>query len=236
MRVLIVEDDAPLRQSIAEHLEAEGWTVDEAGTSAEGEYSATEFDVDVAIVDLGLPDESGIELILRLRRNDSAVPVLILTARDHWKDKVAGLNAGADDYLVKPFHPEELKARVQALARRAAGWAAPVMACGPIVVNTETQVVTANGDAVTLTGYEYRLLEVLVRGAGRVFSKAALTDHLYSQDFERDSNVIEVFIGRLRRKLDPDGEIKPIETLRGRGYRFTLAADPAVDGSESESQ
>jgi two-component system response regulator PhoP len=225
MRVLLVEDDVTLRETVAEHLVDAGWTVDQAGTAAEGVYAGTEFAVDLAIVDLGLPDGSGIDLIRTLRAQGTEVPILILTARDHWRDKVEGLNAGADDYLVKPFHPEELKARIQALVRRASGWADPRMTCGPVCLDSEAQAVTVSGDPVTLTSFEYQLLETLMRDAGKVFSKANLTDRLYHQDFERDSNVIEVLIARLRRKLDPNGDLRPIETLRGRGYRFAYPPD-----------
>jgi two-component system response regulator PhoP len=161
-------------------------------------------------------------LIRRLREAGCAFPVLVLTARDRWQDKVEALQAGADDYVVKPFHVEEVLARVNALLRRAAGWSRPILQCGPVALDTSRQAVTVNGEAVELTSYEYRLLECLMLRAGAVVSKAELTDRLYDQDFERDSNVIEVFIGRLRRKLDPGDRLEPIETLRGRGYRFAL--------------
>jgi len=169
----------------------------------------------------------GLELIRKLRNGRKSYPILILTARDRWQDKVEGLQAGADDYVAKPFHFEEVLARVQALLRRAGGWASPTLSCGPIVLDTRTQSVTVSGSQVELTTFEYRILEHLMLRAGEVISKAELTERLYDQDFERDSNVIEVFIGRLRRKLDPQDELKPIETLRGRGYRFALSRDPA---------
>jgi len=221
MRALIVEDDTALRSSLAGVLRDAGWLVDEAGDGREGLYQATEFRIDVAVVDLGLPGMSGMELVAALRASGRDLPILILTARDRWQDKVAGLKAGADDYVVKPFHPEELVARLQALVRRAGGWAQPVISCGALSLDTRSQQVTVAGTAIELTGFEYRLLECLMLHAGEVVSKAELTERLYAQDFDRDSNTIEVFIGRLRRKLDPDGIHQPIETLRGRGYLMT---------------
>jgi two-component system response regulator PhoP len=169
-----------------------------------------------------LPDLSGIEVIRGWRKQDKRFPVLILTARGRWQDKVEGLEAGADDYLVKPFHVEELLARVNALLRRAAGLAQPMVSCGPIQLDTAAQAVRVDKRTLELTAYEYKVLEYLILHAGEVVSKTTLTEHVYDQDFDRDSNVIEVFIGRLRKKLDPDDRFKPIETLRGRGYRFTL--------------
>ena len=223
MRILIVEDEAPLRASVAERLRAEGFTVDEAGDGEEGLYFGQEFSPDVAIIDLGLPGLPGMDLIRRLRADGAAFPILILTARGRWEEKVDGLGAGADDYVVKPFHQEELLARVQALLRRSGGWASPVYESGPVRLDSRSQTVALAGQPVELTAYEYRVLECLLLRAGEVVSKSELTDRLYDQDFERDSNVIEVFVGRLRRKLDPDGALKPIETLRGRGYRWSLS-------------
>ncbi|MCH8931279.1 MAG: response regulator transcription factor, partial [Proteobacteria bacterium] len=186
----------------------------------EGLYFAEEFKPDLAIIDLGLPIMSGMDLIRAIRGQDLSFPILILTARDRWQEKVDGLSAGADDYLTKPFQFEELIARVNALVRRAAGFASPVISCGLVSMDTSAQSVTVSGEEVVLTAFEYRLLECLMLSAGRVISKAELTDRLYDQDFERDSNVIEVLVGRLRRKLDPENSTNPIETLRGRGYRF----------------
>jgi two-component system, OmpR family, response regulator PhoP len=169
----------------------------------------------------------GMDVIKRLRSAGKSFPIIILTARDRWQDKVEGLQAGADDYLAKPFHFEELLARVQALLRRSGGWAQPVLRCGPIALDTRTQQVTVNDQVIELTSFEYKILEQLMLRAGEVLSKTDITESLYEQDFDRDSNTIEVFVGRLRRKLDPDNSIKPIETLRGRGYRLSLPRSPA---------
>lgn len=222
MRVLLVEDDTELRAQIAARLGDQGMVVDIASDGREGLYLATEYPIDLALIDLGLPELDGLTLIRELRASGRDVPVLVLTARSRWQEKVEGLEAGADDYLVKPFHPEELMARVRALLRRSSGWAQPTLACGPVELDPQTQRVTLNGTMVELTAYEYRLLEYLMLHAGDVVSKTVLTEHLYADDEERDSNVIEVFIRRLRLKLDPDGTLQPIETLRGRGYRFIL--------------
>ena len=226
MRALIVEDEPSLRASLRAHLQAAGYTVDEAADGAEGLYSGLEYPIDVAVVDLGLPKLPGLELIRRWRMQNRSFPILVLTARDNWQDKVQGLEAGADDYLGKPFHVDELLARLQALLRRSSGWASAQLCCGPIVLDTRTQTVTVSQAPIELTSFEYRLLEHLMLKAGEVISKTDLTEHLYEQDFERDSNVIEVFIGRLRRKLDPHDTLHPIETLRGRGYRLALARSP----------
>lgn len=220
MRLLLVEDEPVLRDQLATRLRKDGYAVDTAKDGEEGLFYAVEYPIDLAIVDLGLPKISGIELIQRLRKQGRDVPVLILTARNRWQDKVEGLESGADDYLAKPFHYEELAARVKALIRRSAGQADPVIEVGDVQLNSVTQNVTQNGEALDLTAYEYRLLHYLMLNAGKVISKMELTDHLYEEDTDRDSNVIEVFIRRLRKKLDPDGTLEPIETLRGRGYRY----------------
>ncbi|GAB6142358.1 response regulator transcription factor [Methylosoma difficile] len=223
MRILIVEDEVTLCSQIQHFLSDKGFAVDTAHTGADGFYMAKEYPIDAAVIDLGLPDFSGIELIKRLRKNKVVVPILILTARSRWQEKVEGLEAGADDYLVKPFHYEELIARINALIRRSAGQAHPVLTHGNIELDTVAQEVFVSGEKLDLTAYEYKVLEYLMFRKGELISKSVLTAHIYDEDFDRDSNVIEVFIGRLRKKLDPDGSRKPIETLRGRGYR--IAAD-----------
>lgn len=227
MRVLLVEDEVQLRETLVARLKTEGFAVDAAGDGEEGLYLGREFPIDVAIIDLGLPKLSGIELIQTLRDEGFKFPVLILTARGSWQDKVNGLEIGADDYLVKPFHVEELLARLNALVRRSAGHAQPVIRSGPISVDTAAQEVQVNEAQIELTSFEYKVLEYLILHAGEVVSKTTLTEHIYDQDFDRDSNVIEVFVGRLRKKLDPKNSIKPIETLRGRGYRFRMT-DPVT--------
>jgi two-component system, OmpR family, response regulator PhoP len=226
MRVLIVEDEAPLRETLAARLQREGFAVDTATDGDEGVYMGKEVPFDVAIVDLGLPKMGGLEVVRKLREAQRKFPILILTARSSWQDKVDGLKGGADDYLVKPFHIEELLARINALVRRSAGWSKPVLECGPIKLDTVAQGITVNDAAVDLTSYEYKVLEYLILHAGELVSKGDLTEHIYEQDFDRDSNVIEVFVGRLRKKLDPDGSLKPIETVRGRGYRFAIPRTP----------
>ena len=222
MRVLVVEDEAVLREALKADLSAAGYSVDLAADGEEGLYAATELPIDVAIIDLGLPKLSGLELIRQLRARGKTYGVLILTARDRWQDKVEGLSAGADDFVVKPFHVAEVQARLAALMRRSGGWASAKLACGPVELDTRTQSVSVSGAPVELTSFEYRILEHLMLRAGEVISKTELTERLYEQDFDRDSNVVEVLIGRLRRKLDPDDSLKPVETLRGRGYRLSL--------------
>jgi two-component system response regulator PhoP len=222
MRILLVEDEAPLRETLAARLKRDGYAVDVAGDGEEGLYLGREMPVDIAVIDLGLPKMSGMELVTALRAEGKKFPILILTARSSWQDKVEGLKTGADDYLVKPFHVEELLARINALVRRASGWTRSVLECGPIALDTTAQTVAVDGQVVELTSYEYKVLEYLVLHAGELVSKADLTEHIYQQDFDRDSNVLEVFIGRLRKKLDPENALKPIETVRGRGYRFSI--------------
>lgn len=227
MRLLVIEDDAVLRESLCKQLAESGFGIEAAGDGREGLYFALEYPVDLAIVDLGLPGMSGLEVIREVREQGKTFPILILTARDRWQDKVDGLDAGADDYVVKPFHFEEISARVNALLRRSGGWATSVLSAGPVTLDTSRQELKVNNATVELTSYEYRIIEHLMIRAGEVISKSALTDRLYDQDFERDSNVIEVFIGRLRKKMDPDNSLKPIETLRGRGYRFAIERNQA---------
>jgi two-component system response regulator PhoP len=222
MRLLVIEDDATLRDTLAASLIDEGFAVEQAADGKEGLYFALEYPIDLAIIDLGLPEMSGLDVIRQVREKGKTFPILILTARDRWQDKVDGLSAGADDYVVKPFHYEEVSARVNALLRRSGGWASSVLSAGPVNLDMSRQELKVDGAAIELTSFEYKIIEYLMVRAGQVISKSELTDRLYDQDFERDSNVIEVFIGRLRKKLDPDNSIKPIETLRGRGYRFAL--------------
>jgi len=217
MRILIVEDEQTLREQLSKHLRDQGFVVDTAVDGEEGLYFGREYDYDAAIVDVGLPKIDGIALISTLRSEERSFPVLVLTARSQWQDKVTGLEAGADDYLTKPFHMEELLARLNALIRRAAGYAAPVIEQGDLQLDTAKKEVLVKGNLVELTAYEYKVLEYLILNPNRVVSKSELTDHLYEQDYDRDSNVIEVFVGRLRRKLDP---VNPIRTVRGQGYRF----------------
>lgn len=225
MKALVIEDEAALREQLSASLREQGYAVDAAGDGEEGLYLAREFPADIAIIDLGLPGLPGVEVIQRLRADGARLPILILTARGRWQDKVEGLEAGADDYLVKPFETEELLARLRALLRRSGGWSQAQLRCGPVTLDPAAQQVTVDGRPVDLTAYEYRLLHYLMLHAGKVMSKTELTEHIYEQDFDRDSNTIEVFIGRLRRKLDPDGTLQPIETVRGRGYRLALARE-----------
>jgi len=222
MRLLIVEDEPILLEQLATLLKDQGYAVDTAADGRDGLYYGEEYNYDLAIVDIGLPHINGIELIRQLREKGRHFPILILTARGAWQDKVEGLEAGADDYLVKPFHNEELSARINALLRRAAGHASPQLQFGPITLDTAAKTVSRQGTLLELTSFEYKTLEYLVMKAGSTISKTELTEHLYDQDFDRDSNVIEVFVGRLRKKLDPDNTLKPIATIRGQGYLFNL--------------
>ena len=219
MRILIIEDEASLGEQLRKQLTAAGYVVDVAPDGLEGQYLATEYAFDLAIIDLGLPKITGVDLIASLRQRQVSTPVLVLTARSHWRDKVEGLEAGADDYLTKPFHMEELLARVNALIRRSAGHATPIISLGPLSVNTANQQAYLDMAELDLTSFEYKLLTYLLMGQQRIISKTELTEHLYAQDFDRDSNVIEVLIGRLRRKLAP---YSLIQTARGRGYRMSL--------------
>ncbi|SDY27679.1 response regulator transcription factor [Nitrosomonas sp. Nm33] len=222
MRILVIEDETKLQKQISQQLEADGYMVDTCDNGEEGLYIASEYPLDAAIVDIGLPGLSGLEVIAALRKRGSLLPILILTARNSWQDKVKGLEMGADDYLAKPFQMEELQARLKALLRRATAIPSTTLKSGPITLNMTEQTVKLSDDLVDLTTFEYRLLEHFMRHQGEVISKQTLTDYLYSHDDNHDSNVLEVMIGRLRRKLDPDGKLNPIETLRGRGYRFAI--------------
>ena len=224
MRLLLVEDEIDLQSKLQQRLQAKGFSVDVASDGKSALFHGSEYPVDLAIVDLGLPDLSGIEVIRQWREANKSFPILILTARSNWQDKVEGLEAGADDYLVKPFHVAELLARIHALLRRSAGHASSIIKYEGLQLDTQRQEVSRDGQTLDLTSYEYLVLEYLAMHAGEVISKSELTEHIYDQDFDRDSNVIEVFVGRLRKKLDPDNSLKPIETVRGRGYRFELKA------------
>jgi two-component system response regulator PhoP len=222
MRLLVVEDESLLCQQLEQGLSKQGYVVDTAEDGKTGLYYATEFEYDAAIIDLGLPEIDGISLIEKTRAAGKTFPILILTARGDWQDKVAGLDAGADDYVVKPFQLEEILARLNALLRRAAGFASPVLKFDSIVLDIASKRLNVSGENVGLTAYEYKMLEYLMMNPGKVVSKTELTEHLYAQDYDRDSNVLEVFVRRLRQKLDPDETLKPIETVRGQGYRFVL--------------
>jgi len=220
MRVLIAEDDSRLLTQLDTLLQQHGYSVDLADNGEHALYQLNEYPYDVVVIDIGLPKLDGLEVIRKARQMDIRYPILILTARDRWQEKVEGLDAGADDYLTKPFHNEELLARVKALIRRASGQANPIIQFGPLSLDTVGEELKLNDEPLELTAYEYKVMEYLMLNPNKVVSKTELTEHIYDQDFDLDSNVIEVFIGRLRKKLDPEGILKPIETLRGRGYRI----------------
>jgi two-component system OmpR family response regulator len=221
MRILIVEDEPNLNRQLAEALEGAGYVVDRAGDGEEGHFLGDTEPYDAVVLDVGLPKMDGISVLERWRREGRAMPVLLLTARDRWSDKVAGIDAGADDYVAKPFHMEEVLARLRALIRRAAGHASSEILCGPLRLDTRTSRATLNGQVLKLTSHEYRLLSYLMHHQGEIVSRSELTEHMYDQDFDRDSNTIEVFVGRLRRKIGLD----LIETVRGLGYRMNGGAD-----------
>jgi len=223
MRLLVVEDDRDLNRQLREALEGAGYVVDSALDGEEGHHLGDTEPYDAVILDLGLPQKDGLSVLEDWRREGRTMPVLVLTARDRWSDKVAGIDAGADDYVAKPFHMEEVLARVRALVRRSAGSATNDFRCGPVHLDARASRVTVDGQPVRLTSHEYRVLAYLMHHQGRVVSRTELTEHLYDQDFDRDSNTIEVFIGRLRKKLKAD----VIETVRGLGYRVTPPADAA---------
>ena len=222
MRILLIEDEPQLRENLTQFLKKSQYSVDAAEDGREGHFLGSENPYDIAIIDLGLPQMDGIEVIRRLREEKITFPILILTARGDWQDKVEGLEAGADDYLVKPFHNEELKARLNALTRRSKGHTTPILAFGDLTIDTAGKSVSVSGEPITLTQYEYNTLEYLALNHVNVISKTELTEHLYDQDFDLDSNVIEVLVGRLRKKLDPNNTLKPITTLRGQGYKLAL--------------
>ena len=216
MRLLLVEDEPTLRQQLAASLREAGYAVDEADNGLDAQHLGDTETYDAAVLDLGLPMLDGLSVLQRWREAGRTLPVLILTARDRWHEKVAGIDAGADDYLTKPFHMEELLARVRALIRRAQGLASPLLQCGDITLDTRSSRVSVDGQPVTLTQHEYKLLAYLMHRPGSVVSRTELTEHIYAQDFDRDSNTIEVFVGRLRKKLPAEA----IETVRGMGYRL----------------
>ncbi|MDB5559577.1 MAG: DNA-binding response regulator [Enterovirga sp.] len=214
MRLLLVEDDRNLNRQVAAALSDAGYAVDKAFEGEEGQFLGETEPYDAVILDLGLPGIDGVSVLTNWRRAGRKMPVLILTARDRWSDKVQGFDAGADDYLAKPFHMEELLARIRALLRRATGHATSELVSGTVRLDTRSGRVTADGTPVKLTSHEYRLLSYLMHHSGRIVSRGELTEHLYDQDFDRDSNTIEVFVGRLRKKLGVD----LIQTVRGLGY------------------
>ena len=216
MRILLVEDDPTLRAQLRTGLHEAGYAVDEADNGRDAHFLGDTEAFDAVVLDLGLPVLDGLSVLKRWRSAGRVVPVLILTARDNWSEKVAGIDAGADDYLTKPFHMEELLARLRALIRRAGGLASSLLVCGELALDTRSGRVTLQGQTVALTSHEYKVLEYLMHRPGAVVSRTELTEHIYAQDFERDSNTIEVFVGRLRKKLPP----ALIETVRGLGYRL----------------
>ncbi len=223
MRILVVEDDKDLNRQLVSALSGAGYAVDTAFDGEEGCFLGDTEPYDIVILDIGLPKMDGISVLEQWRRAKRNMPVIILTARDRWSDKVSGMDAGADDYVAKPFHMEELLARVRAQVRRASGHATSEIECGPVRLDTKTSRVTCDGQQVRLTSHEYRLLAYLMHHGGRVVSRTELVEHLYEQDFDRDSNTIEVFIGRLRKKIPAD----LIETVRGLGYRINSPSNEA---------
>ncbi len=222
MRLLIVEDETHLLDHLKNGFKSEGFAVDTSEDGKEALFLGTETEYDAAIVDIGLPEMDGLEVIRQLRKAGRDFPIIVLTARGHWKDKVDGLESGADDYLAKPFVFDELLARVKALLRLSVGMSSSTLALGIYELDTSAKCVSVDGVAIELTSYEYNTLEYLMTHKNKVVSKAELTEHLYEQDYDRDSNVIEVFIRRLRKKLDPEGIRNPILTQRGLGYRFNI--------------
>ncbi|WP_018701238.1 response regulator transcription factor [Amorphus coralli] len=225
MRILVVEDDQDLLRQLKSALGDAGYVVDVAEDGEEGHFLGDTEPYDAVVLDIGLPMMDGISVLERWRRDGRTMPVLLLTARDRWSDKVAGIDAGADDYVAKPFHMEEVLARLRALVRRSAGHASNVVSCGPVEVDTRSGRVAVDGQTVKLTSHEYRLLAYLMLHKDRVVSRTELIEHLYDQDFDRDSNTIEVFVGRLRKKVGAP----IIETIRGLGYRIAEPREGAGD-------
>ena len=224
MRLLVVEDDRTLNKQIVTALEQAGYAVDAAMDGEEGQFLGETEPYDAIILDLGLPKVDGVSVLTAWRREGHKTPVIILTARDRWSDKVQGFDAGADDYVAKPFHLEEVLARIRALLRRSTGHAQSELSCGPVTLDTRTGRVSVSGNPVKMTSHEYRLLAYLMHHSGRVVSRTELVEHLYDQDFDRDSNTIEVFVGRIRKKLDVD----IIQTVRGLGYLLTPPPAPGA--------
>jgi two-component system, OmpR family, response regulator PhoP len=220
MKILVVEDEALIRENLVNSFKSNGFAIESADNGEDGLFLAKEYPIDLAVVDIGLPGISGLELIAELREEGSQIPVIVLTARDSWQDKVEGLSTGADDYMAKPFQFEELLARCNALLRRTAGFASPLLKIADIELDTMAQSVKKAEQNIELTAYEYKVLEYLFLNPKKVVSKSELTEHIYDQDFDRDSNVLEVFVGRLRKKIDPNQDLKLIQTLRGQGYRL----------------
>ncbi len=223
MRLLVVEDDVDLNRQICAALEEAGYVIDKAFDGEEGHFLGESEPYDAIVLDIGLPSMDGISVLEKWRRENITIPVLILTARDRWSDKVAGMDAGADDYVSKPFHMEEVLARVRALLRRSAGLASNEIEIGSLRLDTKSTRVTVDGSPIKLTSHEYRLLAYLVHHRDKVISRTELVEHLYDQDFDRDSNTIEVFVGRLRKKIPPD----LIQTVRGLGYCLSLNENEA---------
>jgi two-component system OmpR family response regulator len=216
MRILVIEDDRDLNAQLCQALKDAGYVVDAAFDGEEGHFLGETEPYDAVILDIGLPQKDGLSVLEQWRRDGRSMPVLLLTARDRWSDKVQGIDSGADDYVSKPFHIEEVLARIRALVRRAAGHASNTLSSGPVMLDLKSSRVTVDGTPIKLTSHEYKVLEYLMHHPGKVVSRTELTEHLYDQDFDRDSNTIEVFVGRLRKKLGVD----LIETVRGMGYRI----------------
>ena len=218
MRALVVEDDPDLNRQLVTTLQEAGYAVDAATDGEEGAFLGETEPYDVVVLDIGLPSKDGLTVLEEWRAGGRTMPVLLLTARDRWSDKVSGMDAGADDYVAKPFHMEEVLARLRALIRRSSGHASSVIACGPLAVDTAASKATIGGETMKLTSHEFRLLSYLAHHSGSVVSRTELTEHLYDQDFDRDSNTIEVFVGRLRKKMGEHSGL--LETVRGLGYRL----------------
>ncbi|VVT14277.1 response regulator transcription factor [Rhizobium sp. EC-SD404] len=227
MRILVVEDDRDLNRQLSDALVDAGYVVDQAYDGEEGHFLGDTEPYDAVVLDIGLPEMDGISVLERWRSGGRLMPVLILTARDRWSDKVAGIDAGADDYVAKPYHLEEVLARIRALIRRAAGHASSELRCGPVLLDTKASKASVDGQPLKLTSHEYRLLSYLMHHMGEVVSRTELVEHMYDQDFDRDSNTIEVFVGRLRKKIGGDY----IETVRGLGYRMQ---EPGNGGGAAE--